>query len=192
MRISIIFALFLLTIFSVKGQNINTDWYSESTSKGITIQNSYPRGGRYPGTVNKHFNYSYLVFFTRIINETESTFEIDINFSADPIAIPNSPNAFMKVFLPADTMTLEKRSIPSYGINELASLDEPTRFQRKVKPGEDCLFYSVAIFYQTTAGDWIQERGGNRAELILEGQDLYYNILPQLDALPCGKIVFNK
>ena len=191
MRLFISTVLFLLIGSFVKGQQIHTEWYSETVSNGITIQNSYPKGGPYTGPTTAHFNYSYLVFFTRVINGTESPLELKVNFSADSIPIPNSPNTYMKLFLPPDTMTLDKRSLFSYGVTELESFDESTCFQRKVNPEEDCLFYVVAIFYQTRAEAWKQERGGNRAELVLRGQDLFYNMPPQVNSLPCGQILIN-
>jgi hypothetical protein len=188
--ISVIFLLWICAI--VKGQNINTDWYSETTSNGVIIQNSYPKGGPYPGPTKEFYNYSYLVFFTRVINETGAPFELSINFSGESFAIPNSSNTFMKLFLPSDTMTLDKRALFSYGITELESLEKPTSFKRKVMPKEDCMFYAVGIFYQTKADAWRQERGGNRAELVLKGQELFYRIPPQVDYLPCGRIIFDK
>ena len=128
---------------------------------------------------------SYLVFFTSVINETEHPLELTVNFSPDSIPIPNSPDTFVKLFLPSDTMTLDKQALFSYGITELEAFDKSTKFQRKLNPKEDCLFYIVAVFYQTNADAWNQERGGNRAELVLDGQDLFYNMLPQIDSLPC-------
>ncbi|MBT8191658.1 MAG: hypothetical protein KJO29_14600, partial [Bacteroidia bacterium] len=71
-------------------------------------------------------------------------------------------------------------------------IDQSTMFQRTINPKEDCLFYVVAIFYQTRADAFNQERGGNRAELVLDGQDLFYSMLPQIVALPCGQIIFDK
>jgi hypothetical protein len=62
-------------------------------------------------------------------------------------------------------------------------------FQRTIKPKEECLFYVVAIFYQTIATAANQDRGGNRAELVLKGQDLFYRMPPQIDSLPCGQII---
>jgi len=97
----------------------------------------------------------------------------------------------MKLFAPPDTMTIDKQALFSYGVTELESLDKPTQFQRTVAPQEDCLFYVVAIFYQTRADARDQPRGGNRAELVLKGQDLYYNLPPQIESLPCGRITFN-
>jgi hypothetical protein len=127
-----------------------------------------------------------------VINETEHPIELSLSFSADPIPIPNSPNTFVKVFLPSDTMTLEKRSAFSYGITQIASLDEPTNIHRILQPKQDCLFYSVAIFYQTKDTAFNEDRGGNRAEFVLKGNELVYNLLPAIDALPCGKITVIK
>lgn len=175
------------------GQEISkSKWYSETNNNGVIIQNSFPKGGPYTGPTKKNFNYTYLVFFTRVINKTTTPLELAINFSADSIAIPYSPDTFVKLFLPADTMTLDKQSLFSYGITELESFDKPTRFQRTISPNEDCLFYVVAIFYQTKANARDQQRGGNRAELVLKGQDLFYRMTPQIDSLPCGNIITEK
>lgn len=191
-RFTLSAVLFLLICPFVKGQSVDTKWYSETTSNGITIQNSLPKGGPYTGSTNSNFNHSYLVFFTRVINETKNPLELTVNFSADSIAIPNSPDTYLKLFLPQDTMTLDKRSLFSYGLTELDSFEQATKFQRELQPEEDCLFYVVAIFYQTKAEAWRQERGGNRAEFILKEQDLYYRMLPQIDSLPCGHIKIRK
>ncbi|MEL7161183.1 MAG: hypothetical protein AAFN92_10530, partial [Bacteroidota bacterium] len=117
--------------------------------------------------------------------------ELSLNFSADSIPIPNSPGTFVKLFLPPDTMTIAKQPLFSYGITELASLEKSTSLQKKVNPAEDCLFYVVALFYQTKDGTF-QDRGGNRAELVLQGQDLFYRMPPQIDSLRCGHLIFNK
>jgi len=173
MRLTIFAILFLFIFCSAQGQNTETKWYSENTSNGVIIQNSFPKGGFYPGPTKKYFNYSYLVFFTRIINKTENQLEISVNFSGDSIAIPNSPDTFMKLFLPQDTMTLEKENLFSYGVKELESLDSATNFYKKLN-------------------QWNQERGGNRAEFVLEDQNLFYKIPPQKNSLFCGTITFNE
>ena len=193
MRVIISVVFFLPLSTSVMGQEVSqTKWYSETTTNGIIIQSSLPKGGPYPGPTTKNFSYSYLVFFTRVINKTASPLELRINFSADSIAIPDSPDTYLKLFLPADTMTLDKQSLFSYGIKQLESLDNPTKFQRTISPNDECLFYVVAIFFQTKANIQHQSRGGNRAELVLKGQDLFYRMLPQIDFLPCGHIISKK
>lgn len=188
MRLVISLVFCLLTCSFVQGQKVDSKWYSETESNGVVIQNSYPKGGRYPGSTDRHFNYSYLVFYTRVVNETANPLEISLNFSSDSIPIPNSPDTFVKLFLPADKMTQEKEQLLSYGIMELESLYDSTGFQKLLNPQEDCLFYVVAVFFQTRSEAWEQERGGNRAELILKGNDLFYRMTPQIESLPCGEI----
>lgn len=89
-------------------------------------------------------------------------------------------------------MTLEKVNSFSYGVRELETLDSSTEFQRKIMPKDDCLFYVVAIFYQTRPDAQNQERGGNRGEFIVKGQDLIYKMSPQIKSLSCGNINFCK
>ena len=54
------------------GQNFHTEFkYDDSLNKGISIQNSYPKGGqKYTAPNGKE--YIYLVFWTCIKNETDS------------------------------------------------------------------------------------------------------------------------
>ncbi len=191
MRFTISIVYFLLISSFVKAQSTDKKWYSETTSNGVIIQNSFPKGGPYTGPTKKYFNYTHLVFFTRVINETDNPFELTVYFSADSIPIPHSSDTFVKLFLPSDTMTFDKQSLFDYGVTALKSFDKPTMFQRTINPKEDCLFYVVAIFYQTAADALNQHRGGNRAELVLKGQDLFYRMSPQIDSLRCGNINFN-
>lgn len=186
MKIAFIPMLFTSLSSFVHGQGI----YSETKSNGVVIQNSFPRGGPYTGPVEKYASVSNLIFYSRVINNREQSIEVTVNFMADPIAIPNLPDTFMKLFLPSGTMTLEKRSLFNYGVKDLESFDNATSFQRKLNSGEDCLFNLVAVFYKTKA-DERNERGGNRAEFVLKGQDLFYRMPPQVELLHCGRITFD-
>lgn len=182
---------FLLLFYSNSiGQTIGTKWYSETTNNGILIQNSFPKGGPYTAPVKGIYHPSYLVFYTRLVNTSDKTVELSLNFAADSFPIPNSPHIYVKLFLPSDTMTADKRDAFSYGITALESFKQPTMFQRNISPQEECLFYVVSFFYQTNSDAWNQERGGNRAELSLKGQELFYSLPPQIEALPCGSINF--
>ncbi len=180
--------LFILTITLANGQNNESTWYSETNNNGIIIQNSYPKGGPYTGATENHFNHSSLVFFTRVANTTNEAIEMTMNFSADSIAIPNSPGTYMKIFLPSDTMSFEKEKLYNYGVSHLNSFNTPTGFCKIIEAHEEYLFYVVTIFYQISKDLTDQYRGGNRAELVMENQVLYYNMLPQIQALPCGTI----
>jgi hypothetical protein len=87
--------------------------YSDSTGKGIIIQNSLPRGGPYDTPTGKRFGYG--IFWTRVINETATPFELTINFPADSFAIFLQPDSYLKLFLPPGTMTVDKESLYEYG-----------------------------------------------------------------------------
>lgn len=181
----IIHILFLSTISLA--QNFDSKWYSEDEQDGLIIQNSFPKGGPYTVTTHKHFNYSYLVFYSRVVNTTAQAISIELNFSADSVAIPNSPNTFMKVFLPTKLMTADKHNAFSYGITELASFDQPTSLHRTIPPNGESLFYTVAVFYQTKDEKFDSNRGGNRAEYVFDEKKMVFNLLPQMEAMPCGE-----
>lgn len=193
--ISVVFFLSFCTF--VIGQRISqTKWYSETVSKGVIIQNSFPRGGPYTGPTGKNAHYSFLIFFTRVINETATPLELTINFPADSFATGEGGDVYLKLFLPPDTMTLDKEPLYGYGVTSLESFldfNKPTMLQRTINPKEECLFYIGAVFYQARGTAWKeQSRGGNRAELVLKDQDLFYRMFPQIDSLPCGHITFKK
>lgn len=163
--------------------------YIDSTGIEVIIQNSFPKGGGHTDATGKTFGYR--IFWTRVINETDKALELTINFPADSFAISTSPESYLKVFLPPDTMALEKETLYNYGATGLksfldAGLNKPTRLQRIINPKEACVFYIGALFTQSY--------GAARAELILKEQELFYRIrgiAPQFDSelISCGQIV---
>jgi hypothetical protein len=178
------------TLTYYPGTYIDTESrYTDSTGIVVIIQNSLPKGGSYTDSTGK--NFGYRIFWYRVINETSAPLELTINFPADSFAILSSPD-YLKVFLPSDTMTLDKETLYSYGATGLISfldtgLTKPTMLQRTINPKEACLFYIGALF--------TQGYGAARAGLVLKEQDLFYRIrgiAPDLDSalIPCGQIVF--
>ena len=146
-----------------------------------------------PYTDSTGKNFSYGIFCTRVINETATPLELTINFPADSFAILPSPDSYLKLFLPPDTMTLDKESLSDYGVTGLKSFldtafNKPTMLQRTINPKEECLFYIALVFHRCLID------GAVRAGLVLKGQDLFYriSIVPQIDSalIPCGQIVF--
>lgn len=175
-------------VFANRGPN---KWYSENASKGVVIQNSFPKGGPYTHPTGKRFGHA--IFWYRAINETTTPFELTIHFPADSFPIPPSSDSYLKLLLPPDTMTLAKEGLYGYGATGLTSfldtgLHKPTRLQKTLQPKEEFLFYIAALSYQS---------GGTvRAELVLKEEDLFYRIgiLPHFDSalFPCGRIRFKK
>jgi hypothetical protein len=177
-------------------ESIADSTYTDSPGIVVTIQNSGPKGGGnidgkrgYTDSTGKF--YAYAIFWTRVINKTATPLELTINFPADSFAIFPSPDSYLKLFLPPDTMTLDKQSLYNYGITGLKSFldtgfNKPTMLQRTIDPNEECLFYVAALTYQ--AG------GRPRAGFFLKEHDLFYRF--SLGAMiggsliPCGQMVF--
>lgn len=153
--------------------------FTDSTGLDVIIQNSLPKGVGY--TTGKNFD---RILWTRIINQTATPLELTINFPADSFPISSSPGTYIKVFLPIDTMTLDKEELYAYGVT--SGLTRPTPLQRTINPKEEVLFYIGVLFCRVG--------GVVRGELVLRGHNLFYNIrgIPQkLDStlIPCGQIV---
>jgi hypothetical protein len=169
--------------------------YASSSGKGITIQNSLPKGGGIAPDGTQYFdssgkNYGFAVFWTRIINKTNTALELNINFPADSFAIFTAPDSYLKLLLPTDRFTYDKLSSYNYGITGTksfldANLNKATKLQKTIKPNEEHIFYIATLSYG--AG------GTPRAALILKEQDFYYkmSITPHgSGTIPVGKIAF--
>ena len=192
MRILITITLMTICLTAIGQTSIDTESkYTRSDVKGITIQNSYPKAGgdvdkkcRYTDSTGK--TYRYAVFWTRVVNETDTPLELAINF---PDVLP-SPYSQIKLFLPKVPMTIDKERLYNYGITGLKSYTD-TDFnngilKRTINPKEESLFYVVLLSPLYSAG------GTLRTGLVLKGKDLFYriSIAPLSDAalIPCGQI----
>ena len=157
--------------------------YTDSTGKGLIIQNSFPRGGlTYADPSGKV--YVYAIFWTRITNETATPVKCTIDFPADSFELPSSADRYFKLFLPADTMTLEKEHLFNYGLADLKSyldtgLNRPSSLKRTIDPKESSSFYVITLFNKGVDGTL-------RTGLGLKEQDLFYRINDK--EIHCGKI----
>jgi hypothetical protein len=177
---------------------------SETENQGITIQNSFPKGDGYTDSSGKIFGIT--LFWTRIINQTANLLELTFNFPSDSLIVKSSPDSYLKLFLPPDTMTLDKVSLYGYGITDLKStldtgLNNPSVLQRTINAKEDFIFYVGVLSDQVpdkkSSGHQTgvhQEAGVIRTALVLKDSDFYYRIGIDLDSIfiPCGQIVFKR
>lgn len=167
--------------------------YTTSSGEEITIQNSFPKGGSIEPDGTQYFDstgkeYALAVFWTRIINKTTTAIEIKINFPADSFAMFSTPDSYLKLFLPTNTMTFDKLSSFNYGISGLktfldTNFNKATTLEKTINPNEEYVFYTATLSYQ--AG------GTPRAAIVLKEQDLYYriSIVPHGSAtIPCGRL----
>ena len=185
------------------GTYVDTEMlYADSIGMTVIIQNSLPKGGGYTDLAGNKFGYG--IFWTRVINVTNSPIEIAVHFPAAPLELANDfpsvgtaafavhPSSYLQLFLPSDTMTIEKETLYDYGANHLksfldAGLNKPTMMQRTISPGEACLFYIGVLLYQVSAA--------TRGEIVLKDNDLFYRIKgisSEINDLliPCGRIAF--
>ena len=94
--------------------------YADSMGKRLIIENGLPKGGMKYIDPNGD-SYNYIVFWTRIINETDNTLELNMYVPVDSYEVPSLPGKYYKVLIPADTMTLEKVHLFNYGLTGLES-----------------------------------------------------------------------
>jgi len=149
------------------------DTYTDSNGKSLIIQNSFPKGESYTDPNGKE--YFKVIFWTRIINETDNPLELKINFPVDLYEVAGLPGKYYKVLVPPDTMTMDKEPLYNYGLTGLKSfLDNsihkpPPSLKRTINPKESSGFYVVILFDNGVAGPF-------RTGLNLKEQNLLYRI----------------
>jgi hypothetical protein len=153
--------------------NIHTKYeYTDSNGKRLIIQNSLPKGETYTDPKGKE--YFKVIFWTRIINETNNPLDLKINFPVDSYEVPSLPGKYFKILVPPDTMTLDKESLFNYGLTDLESfldksIHKPSSLNRTINPKESSGFYVVMLFNNGIAGPF-------RTGLSLKEQNLFYRI----------------
>lgn len=145
--------------------------YADPLGKRIIIQNSWSRGIQYVDPYGKKEN--KVLFWTRIINETENALELNLSFPAE-YEVPSLPGKYFKILLPPDTMTLAKEPLPDYGITDLKSfldnnIDKPSSLKRTINPKESGGFYVAILFDEGVIGPF-------RTGLSIKGQNLVYKV----------------
>ena len=148
--------------------------YTDSKGNRLTIQNGYPRGGT-QYTDPKGQVGGYAVFWTRIVNETATPIELSIDFPIKPYELSNFPGKYYKILVPNDLMTLDKFSLPFYGLTGIESfldhnIHTPSSLKRTINSKEATGIYFVMLIMSEKA------TGMTRTELSLKGQDLIYKI----------------
>jgi hypothetical protein len=154
----------------------------------VIFTNSLPKGG---GDYKYYIGekYSYVIFWTRINNQSATPMELVIEFPPNSQTIFKSAESHIKIFVPKDTMTIEKIQLGDYGLTQLQSLldasaNQSSILQKTIYPKDNYFFY-VPVFIH-------EARGTARAAFVLKGQDLFFKISIGADAalIPCGRIVF--
>ncbi|RDC58250.1 hypothetical protein DU508_04750 [Pedobacter chinensis] len=148
--------------------------YIDSNCASLIIQNSFPRGGTKYTDLNGRV-YNYVIFFTRLINETDNPLELKINFPVNSYEVPSLPDKYFKILIPPDTMTLDKEPLFNYGLTHLESflnkgIHKSSSLKRTINSKESSGFYVVMLCLVEGA------HGTMRTGLSLKGQNLFYRI----------------
>jgi hypothetical protein len=146
--------------------------YADSMGKRLIIENSSSRGIKYTDPNGKE--YSKIMFWTRIINETEKALELKIDLPVHSYEVPTLPGKYFKILIPSDTMTLDKEPLQDYGMKDLNSfldnsIDKPSYLKRTINPNKSSGFYVVILFDNGVFGP-------TRTGLSIKGQNLFYKI----------------
>jgi hypothetical protein len=169
------------SIQNVKNQKSKTDYYAkyidteyaytDATANNLIIRNGLPKGGmEYTDPNGK--NYSYRIFWTQIINETENPFELSIEIPEPIFKIQSSD--YFKIFIPTEKMSVDKMSLSDYGLTDLeVVLDsiflKQTFLQKTVNPNDTSLFYTIILFNE-------EYEGVVRAGYNLKNDKLFYKV----------------
>jgi len=160
--------------------------HKDSKGNSVMMTNSLPKGG---GVVYQNGKkYGYVVFWTRMSNQSATTIELKVKFPE--VTFFKSPDSYIKIVLPKETMKIEKEQLFDYGLTNFQSLlnDESNQLgilQKKIGPKEDYLFY-VTVFIHIEGG------GSARAKFELNDKELLYKISMGSDTtlIPCGSLDF--
>ncbi len=96
--------------------------YIDSKGNRLIIHNSGPKGGMKYTDPNGEV-YGYVGWWTQITNETVDPIELKIDFPIDSFEFPSSSGRYIKLLIPSDTMTVDKTSLPDFGLNIKSFLD---------------------------------------------------------------------
>jgi len=160
--------------------------HKDSKGNSVMMTNSLPKGG---GVVYQNGKkYGYVVFWTRMSNQSATTIELKVKFPE--VTFFKSPDSYIKIVLPKETMKIEKEQLFDYGLTNFQSLlnDESNQLgilQKKIGPKEDYLFY-VTVFIH------IKGSGSARTKFELNDKELFYKISIGSDTtlIPCGSLDF--
>ena len=146
--------------------------YTDSIGKRLIILNSVRKGGPY--TDPKGIAYGKVIFWTRLINETDNPLELKIDFPVDSVEVPGLPGKYYKLLVPPDTMKIDKEPLYDYGMTGLKSfldnnIHKPSFLKRTINPKESSGFYVIILFEH-----WVE--APFRTGLSIKGQNLVYRI----------------
>ena len=130
--------------------------YTDSNNKNVTIENSLPRGGlNFTDKFEK--NYVYFIFWSRITNETDIPFKLNLEISEDSYELPSSLNNNFRIVFPIEKIQFDKILLFNYGLSNLKStldnkLENSNILKTTIKSNETVAFYVIILFEKSVDG----------------------------------------
>ena len=162
----------------------------ETPTGRVILQNGYPRGGAFLeddaglGYTSPDAGfYGYGILWTRVVNESEQTVTLDLQFPKDSLVL-STPENYFKYFLMPDEMELGDAMRFNYGLEEpIAFLDahfyKATSLKRTLQPGESTMFNTLLLTHT-------EDNGAIRCALRQTPEGLQYHS----DVSPFGSFDF--
>ncbi|WP_426063912.1 hypothetical protein [Flavobacterium sp. DSP2-3-1] len=156
-------------------KNVYTKYkYTNSEGGSIAIENSLPKGGMKYIDIKGEI-YNYVVFWTRIMNQTDNTIELNINFPLNSYEVPSLTGKYYEILIPSDTMTIEKSPLYLYGLSNFETflnnnIHKESNLKRTINSKESTGFYVVMLCLSEGA------HGTMRTELNVKEENLFYRV----------------
>ena len=196
MKFPLAFILYL-TFQTVTGQTSSIrSWvdseksFTDSRGNSVTVTNSLPKGGGDFKNINGK-QFSYIVFWTHITNNSKKPLKLDLGFRPDSFPIFKSQGSYIKILLPPDSMTESKIQLGDYGLTDLqTTLDKQSKntslLRRTLEANQSLYFYTAVLIHQA--------RGTARAAYSLHQEDFIFKIRIDSDSssIPSGRLHFKK
>lgn len=154
--------------------------YADASGARLVLQSGLPRcGARFKARNGEE--YSWVVFWSRIINETGNRLDLNIEFPVDEGEDTSSSGNYFKVLVPPDTMTIAKMPLYNYGLQDMDSfLDTSIQksfvsLKRSVDP-RDSTGFLVVVLSRLHNVQPNANLGFLRAALSLKESSLFYTI----------------
>jgi hypothetical protein len=91
---------------------------TDSKGNSAMVTSSLPKGG---GVVYQNGKkYGYVIFWTRMSNQSSTPIELKVKFPE--VTFFKSPDSYIKIVLPKESMNIEKEHLFDYGLTNLQSL----------------------------------------------------------------------
>ncbi len=161
------------TFATVVGQQFYSDYsYNNNFYQGITVQNSFPKGGlEYIAPSGKP--YMYMVFFTVITNTSDQQLVLNLTMPTTAFSLPASPTIECNLYVPQEEMRLAMDGKFNYGLDVHSFLDtaigNPSQLVKNIPPNTSYSFYMVLVTDQRIVGVV-------RTEMEFENEQVVYTV----------------